>query len=105
MLNLLDNAVKYSRNGVRIEVEVWADGDGQAHLLVRDHGMGMSRTQLPFIFTRFYRIGTEKRRRRTGTGLGLFIVRSVAERASGEPSPPTAPARVGAPASPSRCRG
>jgi signal transduction histidine kinase len=77
VLNLLDNAVKYSRDGVRIEVEVWADGDGQAHILVRDHGMGMSRTQLPFIFTRFYRIGTETRRRRTGTGLGLFIVRSV----------------------------
>jgi two-component system sensor histidine kinase SenX3 len=77
VLNLLDNAVKYSKDGIRIEVEVWADGDGQAHLLVRDHGMGMTRTQLPFIFTRFYRIGTEVRRRRTGTGLGLFIVRSV----------------------------
>jgi signal transduction histidine kinase len=77
VLNLLDNAVKYSKEGVRIEVETWADGDGQAHLLVRDHGMGISRTQLPFIFTRFYRIGSEVRRSRTGTGLGLFIVRSV----------------------------
>jgi len=77
IVNLLDNAVKYSKDGVRIEVDVWGDGDGQAHLLVRDHGMGISRTQLPFIFTRFYRIGSEVRRSRTGTGLGLFIVRSV----------------------------
>ena len=77
VLNLLDNAVKYSKEGIKIEVEVWGDGDGQAHLLVRDHGMGFSRTQLPFIFTRFYRIGSEVRRSRTGTGLGLFIVRSV----------------------------
>ncbi|MCG6920659.1 MAG: HAMP domain-containing histidine kinase [Acidobacteria bacterium] len=77
VLNLLDNAVKYSKDKVRIEVEVWGDGDGQAHLLVRDHGMGISRTQLPFIFTRFYRIGSEVRRSQTGTGLGLFIVRSV----------------------------
>jgi two-component system sensor histidine kinase SenX3 len=77
ILNLLDNAVKYSKDGVRIEVEAWADGDGQAHLLVRDQGMGIPRTQLPFIFTRFYRIGSEVRRSQTGTGLGLFIVRSV----------------------------
>jgi two-component system sensor histidine kinase SenX3 len=77
VLNLLDNAVKYSRDGVQIEVEVWADGDGQAHLLVRDHGTGISRAHLPFIFTRFYRIGSEVRRSQTGTGLGLFIVRSI----------------------------
>jgi signal transduction histidine kinase len=77
VVNLLDNAVKYSKNGVRIEVEIWGDGDGQAHLSVRDYGIGISRTQLPFIFTRFYRIGSEVRRSRTGTGLGLFIVRSV----------------------------
>jgi signal transduction histidine kinase len=77
VLNLLDNAVKYSKDKVRVEVEVWGDGDGQAHVRVRDHGIGMSRTHLPFIFTRFYRIGAEVRRSRTGTGLGLFIVRSI----------------------------
>jgi signal transduction histidine kinase len=48
-----------------------------AHLRVRDHGIGMSRTHLPFIFTRFYRIGAEVRRSRVGTGLGLFIVRAI----------------------------
>jgi signal transduction histidine kinase len=77
VLNLLDNAVKYSKDRVEIEVEVWGDADGQAHVKVRDTGIGMSRTHLPFIFTRFYRIGSEVRRSRTGTGLGLFIVRAV----------------------------
>jgi two-component system sensor histidine kinase SenX3 len=77
VLNLLDNAVKYSRERVQVEVEVWGDTDGQAHVRVRDHGIGISRTHLPFIFARFYRIGSEVRRSRTGTGLGLFIVRSI----------------------------
>ncbi len=77
VLNLLDNAVKYSRERVQVEVEVWGDADGQAHVRVRDHGIGISRTHLPFVFARFYRIGSEVRRSRTGTGLGLFIVRSI----------------------------
>jgi two-component system sensor histidine kinase SenX3 len=77
VLNLLDNAVKYSKEKVRVEVAVWADADGLAHVRVTDHGVGMARTHLPFIFTRFYRIGSEVRRSRPGTGLGLFIVRSI----------------------------
>ena len=77
VLNLLDNGVKYSKEKIQIEVEVGEDGDGQAHLRVRDHGVGMSRAHLAFVFNRFYRIGTEVRRSRTGTGLGLFIVKSV----------------------------
>ena len=77
VLNLLDNAVKYSRERVEVEVEVAADGDGHAQLRVRDQGVGMSRANLRFVFKRFYRIGSESRRRSTGTGLGLFIVKSV----------------------------
>ena len=77
LLNLLDNAVKYSTEKVEVELDVWGDADGQAHVRVSDHGIGMSRTHLPFIFTRFYRIGAEVRRSRTGTGLGLFIVRAI----------------------------
>ena len=77
VLNLLDNAVKYSRDQVRVAVELGRDLDGQAVLRVRDQGIGMSRAHLRFIFNRFYRIGAEVRRSHTGTGLGLFIVRSV----------------------------
>jgi signal transduction histidine kinase len=83
LLNLLDNAVKYSREQVRVEIELAANGDGQASLRVRDHGIGMSRHHLRLIFNRFYRIGAEVRRSRTGTGLGLFIVRSVVKRHRG----------------------
>jgi len=77
VLNLLDNAVKYSKDVVDIEVEVGGEGDGLAHVRVRDHGVGMSRAHIAFIFNRFYRIGAEVRRSRPGTGLGLFIVKSV----------------------------
>jgi signal transduction histidine kinase len=77
VLNLLDNAVKYSKETVQVEIELQQNGDGQAHVRVRDHGIGMSRAHLAFIFNRFYRIGSEVRRSRPGTGLGLFIVKSV----------------------------
>jgi len=77
VLNLLDNAVKYSGDRIDVDVEAGSNGDGQAYLRVRDHGVGIGRAQLPFIFNRFYRIGSEVRRSRAGTGLGLFIVRSV----------------------------
>ena len=77
VLNLLDNAVKYSRDKVEIEVELTSNGDGQCHLRVRDHGIGLTRAHIAFIFNRFYRIGAEVRRSRPGTGLGLFIVKSV----------------------------
>jgi signal transduction histidine kinase len=77
VLNLLDNAVKYSRDRVQVDVELDAPGDGQACLRVRDQGLGMSRAHLRFVFNRFYHIGAEVRRSHTGTGLGLFIVKSV----------------------------
>ena len=77
LLNLLDNAVKYSRDPIEVEVELAEAGDGQALLRVRDRGIGISRHHLRLVFNRFYRIGAEVRRSHTGTGLGLFIVRSV----------------------------
>jgi signal transduction histidine kinase len=79
VLNLLDNAVKYSKDTVDVDVDVSADLSGQAIIRVRDQGIGMSRAHLRFIFNRFYRIGSEARRSRPGIGLGLFIVKSVAK--------------------------
>jgi signal transduction histidine kinase len=79
VLNLLDNAVKYSTDQVMVKVRLEEESTGFARLAVKDRGVGMNRAHLRFIFNRFYRIGSEVRRSRTGTGLGLFIVKSVAK--------------------------
>jgi len=79
VLNLLDNAVKYSGERIDVHVSLELVGTDRVRLRVRDHGIGMTRAHLAFIFNRFYRIGAEVRRSRTGTGLGLYIVRSVAK--------------------------
>ncbi|MEO5762334.1 MAG: HAMP domain-containing sensor histidine kinase [Vicinamibacteria bacterium] len=77
VLNILDNAVKYSVDQVQVEVSLREEANGFARLAVKDRGVGMNRGHLRFVFNRFYRIGSEVRRSRTGTGLGLFIVKSV----------------------------
>lgn len=84
VLNLLDNAVKYSRERIDVQVDLSVDAEGRALLSVRDRGIGIGRTHLALIFNRFYRIGTEVRRNYVGTGLGLFIVKSVVARHRGQ---------------------
>ena len=79
--NLLENAVKYSPDGIRIVVEVLAH---ERELLIRvsDEGVGVPPADLKRIFKRFYRTG-RSRARVKGTGLGLFIVRTIAKRHRG----------------------
>jgi signal transduction histidine kinase len=77
--NLVDNAVKYAREG-RVTVTVSAAAKGpMCEILVRDDGIGIPRNELRKIFDRFYRIEGDTQRSRKGTGLGLFIVRSIVE--------------------------
>lgn len=81
--NLIDNAVKYSRNRVRVQVEV-VERDGRyVALRVKDQGIGIPRSELKRIFKRFYRVSGSTTTRVNGTGLGLYIVRSVAKRHGG----------------------
>lgn len=79
--NLVDNAIKYGRDGAprRIELRAWHDGGG-VHVAVRDHGPGVAARQLGKIFEPFYRGESELTRRNKGTGLGLALVRGLAER-------------------------
>jgi signal transduction histidine kinase len=81
--NLLDNAVKYSPDGVHISVELDANDEKQLALRVRDQGVGIPEHELKRIFRRFYRVTQRSLSQVKGTGLGLFIVRSIARKHGG----------------------
>jgi two-component system, OmpR family, phosphate regulon sensor histidine kinase PhoR len=80
--NLLDNAIRYTRPGGRIRLEV-AQQNGDARLTVSDTGIGIPSRDLPRIFERFYRVDRARSRDTGGTGLGLAIVKHVAEQHGG----------------------
>lgn len=77
--NLLDNAIKYSNDPVRVTVVGRARDRGMVELFVRDRGVGIPQSELRRIFDRFYRVDSEDVRARRGTGLGLFVVKALVE--------------------------
>jgi signal transduction histidine kinase len=81
--NLIDNAVRYTPSGGRVDVSVAAE-DGRVVLQVADTGMGIPQRDLSRVFERFYRVDRARSRETGGTGLGLAIVRHVAENHGGE---------------------
>ena len=76
--NLLDNAVKYSSDAVHVIVAVAAPSPDTIWVRIQDRGVGIPRKQLTRIFNRFYRVQTRGLKQVKGTGLGLYIVRSIA---------------------------
>lgn len=82
--NLIDNAVKYSPGGVHISVELDVPDAEHVVLRVRDHGVGIPPHELKRIFKRFYRVAHRSLAGVKGTGLGLFIVRSIARKHGGQ---------------------
>ena len=86
--NLLENAVKYSRAGERVDVRTWAE-NGRVLVTVEDSGPGIADEHHALIFERFGRanVGLGK----PGTGLGLFIARSIAEAHGGRLTVESAP--------------
>lgn len=84
VLNLFDNAVKYSNEKKEIAAEITTPTLDTISLSVHDNGTGIPKGELKRIFKRFYRAQSAKTRQVKGTGLGLFIVRSVARRYGGD---------------------
>jgi len=80
--NLVENAVKYSAKDVNVRVETELAGR-YVLLRVKDAGMGIPKTELKRVFKRFHRVPGPLTARVKGTGLGLYIVRSVAKRHGG----------------------
>jgi signal transduction histidine kinase len=83
VLNLISNAVKYSVSKVRVDVETTTADDKYVSVRVKDQGVGIPKRELKQIFKRFYRVPGPLATRIKGTGLGLYIVRSVAKRHGG----------------------
>jgi PAS domain S-box-containing protein len=76
LLNLLDNAIKYSPSGGRIEVGLAAVGD-RLRFSVQDQGLGIPVSEQERVFDKFYRLDPDQRRGIGGTGLGLYICREL----------------------------
>jgi two-component system phosphate regulon sensor histidine kinase PhoR len=81
--NLVENAIKYTRNGGRVEVKAGPGPDGSVVVAVEDDGPGIADEHLPRIFERFYRVDKARSREIGGTGLGLAIVRHLSESLGG----------------------
>jgi signal transduction histidine kinase len=77
-LNLLENAVKYSRPAKpQIETHLIEDEGGEVVITIADQGIGIADAEKANIFKKFYRVGSEETRTTKGTGLGLFIVDQI----------------------------
>ncbi|MDE2038955.1 MAG: PAS domain-containing protein [Elusimicrobia bacterium] len=85
LTNLLDNAVKFNREGGRVEVSA-SIAAGRAEVRVVDTGPGIPAEDLPRVFERFYRVDKARSREVGGTGLGLAIVRHIVEAHGGSVS-------------------
>ena len=82
LVNLVDNAVKYSPGGGRVEIELSADG-GSVLFAVHDEGLGVPAAEQRRIFEKFYRLDPNMSRGVGGTGLGLYICRELVQRMGG----------------------
>jgi two-component system, OmpR family, sensor histidine kinase SenX3 len=81
---VLENAIKYSGKDVDVKVDVAIPDEQQVRLRVSDRGMGIPQDELKRIFKRFYRVPGRTQSQVKGTGLGLFIVRSIAKAHGGK---------------------
>ena len=84
VLNVIDNAVKYSPDGARLSIVLSVESDAWVMVSVTDQGLGIPQPQLKRIFLRFYRVPNRSILRVKGTGLGLFLVRSIARQHGGD---------------------
>ncbi|MCM2534474.1 cell wall metabolism sensor histidine kinase WalK [Neobacillus pocheonensis] len=83
LMNLLDNALKYSKEHSTTYINAF-NKDGNVHLSIRDEGIGIPKEDLPFIFNRLFRVDKSRSRATGGFGIGLAIVKELVEAHGGQ---------------------
>jgi len=83
LANLVDNAIKYGRNGGQVRVSARVT-DGAVETSVQDNGAGLAAEALERVFERFYRVDKARSREQGGTGLGLSIVKHIVQNHGGK---------------------
>jgi len=81
--NLIDNAVRYTRGGGKIDIRLEKRGD-QIYFEIKDSGVGIPKVDQKYIFQKFFRSGNALKSQTRGIGLGLFIVKSIIENSGGK---------------------
>jgi signal transduction histidine kinase len=84
VFNILDNAIKYSGDDVEVHVRLNLPDEKRIALVVQDRGIGIPPDDLKSVFKRFYRVSDRSLAHVKGTGLGLFIVKSIAQKHGGK---------------------
>ena len=92
VVNLLDNAIKYSDSGGTVRIKA-IEREGQIIIAVRDQGCGIEKKHLPRLFERFYRVDKARSRQLGGTGLGLAIVKHIVQAHGGRLSVESTPGK------------
>jgi two-component system phosphate regulon sensor histidine kinase PhoR len=92
IINLIDNAVKYSESGETVVVTARTETE-QVVVEVTDHGCGIAEEHLPRLFERFYRVDKARSRTLGGTGLGLSIIKHIAQIHGGYPTVESTPGK------------
>lgn len=92
LMNLVENAARYTPPEGEIKVRLWAES-GQAVLEVDDNGIGIAPEHIPYLFDRFFRVDPARSRASGGTGLGLPIVQLLTRRHGGEVTVASTPGR------------
>lgn len=82
IINLIDNAIKYSQEKKRIEISTGVN-DGKGWISIRDYGVGIGKSDLKHIFDKFYRVSSGNLAKSPGTGIGLALVKQLVEQQNG----------------------
>lgn len=82
-LNLVDNAIKFTPPGGKINIKA-REEENKVHITVADTGIGIPKNVIPFLFQRFYQVDASLTRKYGGTGLGLYICKSIVDAHKGE---------------------